>query len=183
MTHTALLVIDLQRGAFDGVRCPPIDRADTLIDNAVRLVDAAREANAPIVFIQHCDVAGEVFEENTPYWALHQALLPRPEDTLLSKYASSAFEGTGLAQTLRGLGAQRLLLCGLQSEFCISNTAKSALAEGFSVVLAQDGHSTWPSNGETAAEISEQVNTKLQALGAVLGSTQDLARSLREARG
>ena len=182
MTDTALLVIDIQRAAFDGERCTPIDRPQALVDNALSLVRAAHDAGAPVVFIQHCEGAGEPFEEGSPHWELHEALTPQPNDTVLRKYASSAFEGTDLAKRLEVLGARQLVLCGLQSEFCIQNTAKSALTEGFAVVIAQDGHSTWPSKAESANGISERINRELEARGAKLRSTADLVRSLREAR-
>jgi nicotinamidase-related amidase len=86
-----------------------------------------------------------VFEEGSIHWELHESLTPRPSDKVLKKYASSAFEGTELARMLAGLEAKKLVLCGLQSEFCVYNTAKSALALGYEVVIAEDGHSTWPS--------------------------------------
>ena len=62
MTTQALLVIDIQRGAFDGARCPVIDRAAELVSHARMLVAAARESSTPVVFIQHLDDAGEAFE-------------------------------------------------------------------------------------------------------------------------
>ena len=182
MRDTALLVIDLQRAAFDGERCPPIDRPQTLVDKAARLVSAAHEGGAPVVFIQHCEGAGQPFEEGSPHWELHEVLMPQPNDTLMRKYASSAFEGTDLAKRLQDLGAQQLVLCGLQSEFRVQNTARSALEAGFAVVIAQDGHGTWPSKTETASEISERINRELQSSGVHLKSTADLVRSLREAR-
>ncbi len=178
MTQTALLVIDLQRGAFDGARISPIAHADTLIGHAVALVAAARHAGVPIVFVQHGEDEGP-FETHTPHWELHAALAPQPGDTPLHKRESSAFDGTDLAQKLAALGARHLILCGLQSEYCVSNTAKSALAQGFGVTLAQDGHGTWPDGGEPAEAISGRVNGQLQAAGARLCTTQDLVRSLR----
>ena len=182
MNSTALLVIDIQRGAFDGERCSPIDQPEALVDHAVSLIRAARDARAPIVFIQHCDGPAEVFEEGSAHWALHDRLEPQPGDTLLRKYASSAFEGTNLAEVLANLHAEELVLCGLQSEFCVYNTAKSALTMGYRVLIAQDGHSTWPSGGKPANVISEEVNAELEASGAVLQPTTSLADALRETR-
>jgi len=182
MKHTALLVIDLQRGAFDGVRCPPIAQPDTLIGNALTLVNAARAGGAPIVFVQHCDAEGDVFEEGSRHWELHDALVPQADDKVLKKHASSAFDGTDLAQSCHALGATDLVLCGLQSEFCVFNTAKSALAQGFKVVLAQDAHGTWPSKTESAAAISAGINRQLQEAGATLASTADLVGVLSETR-
>jgi len=180
--NAALLVIDIQRGAFDGERIPRIDRAETLVESATALIDAARTGGTPIVFIQHCDGAGDVFEEGSPHWELHEALAPRPGDEILKKYASSAFEGTNLGARLERIDVNELVLCGLQSEFCISNTATSALAKGFSVLIAQDGHCTWPSKTESAVAICRRVNDDLKARGAALASTSALVGSLREPR-
>jgi len=182
MTRQALLVIDLQRGAFDGVRCPVIHGQQALIDNAVQLVQSARDAGTPVVFVQHCEKeAGSPFEEGTAHWELHNALQPLPGDSVVKKSASSAFEGTDLAAKLQTLGARELVVCGLQSEFCVSNTTKSALELGFAVVVAQDGHGTWPWDGEEAPVISERANQTLAAAGATLQTTAALARSLRAA--
>ena len=52
--------------------------------------------------------------------------MPAPGDAVLKKRASSSFEGTDLDSQLRAEGVKRLVLCGLQSEFCVSNTARSA---------------------------------------------------------
>jgi|SRR5664279_2729419 len=182
MKNTALLVIDIQRGAFDGERCSPIDRPQTLVENALGLVSAARAGGIPVIFIQHCDGAGEVFEEGSSQWEFHESLVPKVNDKILKKYASSAFEGTDLAGSLESAGAKELVLCGLQSEFCVFNTAKPALAEGFVVFVAQDGHSTWPSKIETAVSISERINHQLEGCGVRLSSTANLIRSLREAQ-
>ena len=180
MKNAALLVIDMQRGAFDGARCPPIDRPSTFLESVLALVGAARAGGRPIVFIQHCDSAGNVFEEGTQHWKLHKGLAPQPGDQVLRKRASSAFEGTALARTLESIQATDLVLCGLQSEHCVANTARAALAGGFSVCIAQDGHRTWPSKAEKAASISEGVNRDLKARGARLAATADLVRTLRQ---
>jgi nicotinamidase-related amidase len=180
--HSALLVIDLQRGAFDGVRWSVISEPHRLIGNALALVSAARQSSMPVIFVQHCEGAGEVFEEGSVQWQLHESLAPLPTEKVLKKYASSAFEKTELEATLRKLEVEELVLCGLQSEFCISNTAKSGLELGFSVVVITDGHSTWPAKSESAGAISARVNDELQASGVTLRSTAEFVRSTGEAR-
>ena len=179
MPTTALLVIDVQRGAFDGQRLPPIDRPEVLVDHAVSLVSAAHSAGKPVIFIQHCEQgADELFVEGTAQWELHDRLAPRPGDTLIKKQASSAFEATDLGAVLTKLDATELVLCGLQSEFCVFNTASAALALGYKVLIAEDGHSTWPSGGKSATAISDEVNARLLASGATLQSTERLAQAL-----
>lgn len=182
MTTTALLVIDIQRAAFDGKRCPPIDSPDGLVRSAGALIEAARDGNCLVVFVQHCDEPDQPFEEGTDHWQLHEALVPAPGEPVLKKYASSSFDGTELDNELKARRIERLVLCGLQSEFCVSNTARSALQLGYQVRIAQDGHGTWPSEGRTAAEIKDEVNARLAQAGAVLEGTENLARELRRTR-
>jgi nicotinamidase-related amidase len=178
MNATALLVIDMQRGAFDGARCPPIDRASELIAQVMPLVQAARVGKGPVVFVQHCAQAHRALEEGTVHWELHEALVPEPQDKVIRKHASSAFESTGLEQTLRGLNITELMVCGLQSELCVFNTSKSALDLGFVVRIAQDGHATWPSQGKSSETISSEINEELRRLGAVIEPTVELVDRL-----
>ena len=61
---------------------------------------------------------------------------------MIDKSASDAFDGTPLALRLRARGVERVVLAGLQSEFCIRATALGAIERGFAVVLVSDGHWT-----------------------------------------
>ena len=178
MTASALLVIDMQRGAFDGVRGPPIDGADLLVSRVRALVDAARAAGRPVLFVQHDDAPGELFEPGTPGWALHEALVPRSREPVIRKRVPDSFEGTPLGARLAELEVREVVLCGLQSEFCIASTAKAALALGHAVVVASDGHATWPSADKPAAAISDEINRSLQEHGARLQTTASLLDSL-----
>jgi nicotinamidase-related amidase len=179
MSTTALLVIDIQRGAFDGVRCPPIDRPTELVANASSLIAAARDAGLTVIFVQHCDEPGAPFEEGTPHWELHEQLAPNATETVIKKYASSSFENTDLGETLQRLAIKDLILCGLQSEFCVRNTGNAALDLGYTVRIAKDGHSTWPSEGKLSKAISDDVNKELAARGAIVESTTNIAAMLR----
>lgn len=182
MPTTALLVIDIQRGAFDGERCPPVDSPERLVRSATTLVDAAREAKRPVVFIQHGeDETGSPFEDGTKHWQLHESLVPIAGEIVISKRQSSSFEGTDLHAKLQALGVKDVVLCGLQSEHCVSNTARSALQKGYRVQVASDGHSTWPWEGRTPAQIEDEVNAQLAEAGAQVELTERLAGALRAA--
>jgi nicotinamidase-related amidase len=178
MNKTALLVIDIQRAAFDGVRCPPMDSPEQLVRSATALIAAAHAGGRPVVFIQHSEGAGEPFEAGTPHWELHEALVPAPGDLLVEKRQSSSFDGTDLDARLKAKGIDTLVVCGLQSEHCVSNTTRSALQLGYRVTLAQDGHGTWPWDGRSAAEIRAEVDIRLAEAGAALASTEQLTTAL-----
>ncbi len=52
--------------------------------------------------------------------------------------ACSAFQGTDLAQALRGRGVRRVALCGLATDYCVLDTALDALREGFTTLIVPE---------------------------------------------
>lgn len=59
--------------------------------------------------------------------------------TTVGKDAYSGFEGTDLARRLRKQKVNRLFIGGLATDYCVLNTVKDALREGFQVLLLEDG--------------------------------------------
>ncbi|HTO55895.1 MAG TPA: isochorismatase family protein [Myxococcota bacterium] len=173
MPPLALLVIDVQRGAFDGARCPPIARAGELVERVGAAIGRARSAALPIVFVQHSEPAG-VFAEGTPQFELHEALAPARGELRITKRHSSSFDDTTLVADLARLSVCEVVLCGLQSEFCVYNTALGALTRDLRVTVLHDAHSTWPTPTETAEAISARINSELSQRGANLCATKDL---------
>ncbi len=176
MHNAAILVIDVQQGAIDGVMCPPIDRASALVAACNRVLSAARSSLVPIIFVQHCAEPGGVLVQATPQHAVAAALHLRDGEICVLKQASSAFENTKLEAALKQLKVNQLVICGLQSEQCIFNTTVAALDLGYAVTLAEDAHHTWPTETESATAISSRVNVALHAKGAVLRNVDDIAR-------
>jgi nicotinamidase-related amidase len=178
---TALILVDLQTGAFGGLGLPAVEGAGRLERNVGALLQAARASGAPIVHIQHCARAGEVFAEGAPGWPIFPPLAPRGVEPVVRKRASDAFEGTDLGARLRQLGARRLVVAGIQTEHCVAATCRAALRRGYAVHLAIDAHGTWPDEGRSADEIMTRESAALGAAGVMLQSTDDLVVSLRHA--
>jgi nicotinamidase/pyrazinamidase len=70
--------------------------------------------------------------------------LPEGSATVISKGtrqdkdAYSGFEGSDLTERLRSAGIQRLFIGGLATDYCVLNTVRDALREGFTVRLLED---------------------------------------------
>ena len=70
---------------------------------------------------------------------LHPALDTQPLDAIVDKGQDpgtegySAFDATGLAETLRARGVDAVTVVGLATDYCVKNTALDALGEGFTV--------------------------------------------------
>ena len=52
--------------------------------------------------------------------------------------AYSGFHGTDLAKILRDKGVQRVVVCGIATDYCVRATAHDALHEGFEVLVLED---------------------------------------------
>jgi len=160
-----LLVVDLQTGVFESSEIPPADNSDTLLANAQALLKAARAAGTPIIHVQHCGASGEVLAKGAPGWPIYPPLSPQPGEVVVQKRTSDSFENTGLHKSLRRRGVTALVVTGIQSEHCVATTCRRAIALGYRVLLAQDGHTTWPDDRRTAPEIIEEQNHDLSSIG------------------
>ena len=68
------------------------------------------------------------------------------------------------------MGVDELVVCGLQSEFCVDSTVRHASTLGFPVTLVADAHSTWDAASLTAAQIIEHHNRVLATYVTVASS-------------
>lgn len=159
--RTAFVLIDAQVNMFDPVN--PVHSAEPLLERLRGLLARARAAGAPIVFVRNCGDPGDPDVRGTPGWELHPSLHPIPGELLLDKTTSDTFASTSLGDEMKARGITRLVIAGLQSEYCVRRTTVSALAGDFEVALVENGHSTYDGGGRTAAEITAAVNAELAA--------------------
>ena len=60
---------------------------------------------------------------------------------------------TELLDYLKSLSPQRVLVCGMQSDFCVDTSVRRALSLGYEVVLLADAHTSVDNGVLTAAQI------------------------------
>ena len=110
-----------------------------------RLVAAARQARVPVVFTnvvyQPGGVDGgqffrkvpalKVFERGSPSGDFPPSLLPRMDETIVSKQYASAFFGTSLASTLTAARIDTVIVTGFSTSGCVRATTLDALQHGF----------------------------------------------------
>src|ERR1039458_3309229 len=145
MAATALLIIDVQLAMIDGAH-----RGDQVVTAIADMAERARAVDAPVVYLQHCHDRYPPMMKGAEGWPIHPAVAPRPGDVIVEKTASDGFYRTTLRAELERLGVDRLVICGLQTEFCVDATARAALSHGYDIVLAADAHTT--GDAETPAE-------------------------------
>lgn len=150
----ALVIVDVQNDFLPGGNLavpegdaviPPLNEFIQRFQDRGRPVYATRDWHPP----DHCS-----FKPQGGPWPPHcvaetegaafAADLHLPADavviykgTLQGKDAYSGFDGTNLAGHLRDHDISRLFVGGLTTEYCVLNTVKDALAEGFKVMLTK----------------------------------------------
>lgn len=129
-----------------------------LLDNAAALLQGARSHGLPIVHVRiafrpdyadllpNCDIfrnvarIGAVAEGqwgSAFYDGLHP-LAGSPREFVVKHTRISAFYGTPLEETLRLLGARRLVVAGVATHSVVEGTVRHAADIGFSVMVAED---------------------------------------------
>ncbi len=154
----ALLIVDVQHTLSHGEYA--CFEADRVIDRINLVAQRVRQAGGLVVVIQHESPSGP-FTHGSVGWQLAKGLITAPSDVFLRKKATDSFHNTALHDILQQHGVSRLIICGLQSEFCVDTTTRRALAHGYPVTLVADGHSTIDNATLTAAQITAHHNETL----------------------
>jgi nicotinamidase-related amidase len=129
---TALVVIDVQQGVVDEAH-----RRDEVVANIGTLVETARGAGAPIVWVQHSD---EELKRGSDAWQYVPELVRQELEPLVHKCYGDSFEGTDLEQVLAEAGVGHLVVAGAESDACIRSTIHGAFTRGYDVTLVGDAH-------------------------------------------
>ena len=132
--NTALLVVDVQAGVVRSAHA-----RDTVVANIASLVEKARRAHIPVIWVQHSD---DQLTKGSDDWKLAPELAPAPAEPLIHKNYGDAFEDTNLESVLAGLKVGRLFVAGAETDACIRSTLHGALVRGYDAILVSDAHTT-----------------------------------------
>ncbi|MBR4623224.1 MAG: isochorismatase family protein [Clostridia bacterium] len=143
-----LLVVDMQKGIVDD----ELYAFDSFMEKTVRLVDAARKNGVEVIFVQHdagentgLSVGDEAFE-------IIDELSPEPGEQVFVKKINSCFGNKDFREYMEKQEDRRLMIIGLQTNYCIDCTVKSAFERGFEVMIPEGTNTTFDNDymtGET----------------------------------
>jgi len=98
--NTALLVIDVQNGVVADAYA-----RDTVVANVGTVVDKARAAEVPVVWVQH---SSDNLAQGSEQWKIVPELSPDESEPLVQKRYPDSFEETTLESVLDGLAVGRI---------------------------------------------------------------------------
>jgi aminoglycoside 6'-N-acetyltransferase len=165
---TVLLVIDVQQALVDALE--PHRRA-AFLHTLTSLIARARAQATPVLYVRHAD---DELRPNTSAWEIASEIAPHPGDAIIEKRHRDAFRETELHDALSRLGADHIVVSGMQTEFCVDATMREADRRGFRVTLIADGHATYAVDGASEEQIRAQVHRVARGRVAEIISADDL---------
>lgn len=155
MPKTALIIVDMQRDFMPGGALP-VPNGDEIVPTLNRYIELSRQRGWLTIATRdwhppnHCS-----FKEQGGPWPPHCIAgtkgaefhpdLKLPEDVIIiskatepDREAYSAFQGTDLLTKLKAFDAERLLIGGVATEYCVNETVRDAVQSCFAVYLLED---------------------------------------------
>lgn len=164
---TALVIIDMQyadahrsgdfgrraieQGIEDKVEWFFSRLEETTVPAIRRLLECARNYDMDVIFTRIAAQTSDGRDSGWRYrmWGLtaletHRdsqildEITPRGDELIITKTATSAFIGSNLDHTLRNLGIQYLVICGVATGGCVESTVRDAADHGYRVMVVDD---------------------------------------------
>ncbi|MCX3064178.1 hydrolase [Streptomyces beihaiensis] len=182
--RAALVLIDLQNGIL-GMPTAPY-ASDAVLHNAVRLADAFRARNLPVVRVRVAwsPDGGDLPVSRTVAPGPRQAppaefaefpaeFGPLGDDIVITKRHWGAFTGTELDLQLRRRGVTQIVLGGISTSIGVESTARSAFEQSYHLVIVEDATT------DTDAASHEHSFGKIFPRIAQLGTTDEILGLLK----
>lgn len=194
-THTALIVIDMQRdfiepGGFGATLGNDVGLLKKIVPTVARLIEAFRAAHLPIVHTREChrpDLSdcppaklsrgkpslrigdpgsmGRILIAGEPGADIVPELAARPGEIVLDKPGKGAFYATPLGEILAARKITHLVFAGVTTEVCVQTTMREANDRGFECLLAEDATESY------FPEFKKATIDMIRAQGAIVGWT------------
>ncbi len=143
-----LLVVDMQKGIVD----EELYAFDTFMDRTVRLIDAARKNNVEVIFVRHDGGPGSGLTAGDSGFEFADQVQPRQGEKVFVKTINSCFGNKDFREYMEQQEDRRLMIIGVQTNYCIDAAVKSAFERGFDVIIPEGTNSTFDNDymtGET----------------------------------
>ncbi|WP_033406239.1 cysteine hydrolase family protein [Kiloniella laminariae] len=142
-TRTALILVDIQNDYFLGGNWP-LQKQEQAAEKAQKLLEHCRSRSLPVIHIQHISDTADApfFAPGTGGAAIHQAVTPKENETVVIKSEINGFKNTELLEILKKQGFTKLVIAGSMSHMCIDALTRAASDHGFDCVVAEDACAT-----------------------------------------
>ena len=144
---TAFIIIDVQN-----ILVETGFQTNSLLEKISYLQNHARSKNIEIIYVQHIENPEAQTSED---WQLSALLNRKPDEKVFQKKYNSIFKETGLKEYLDKQGIKKLVLCGMQTEYCVDTSVKVAFEYGYQLIIPEGTCTTFDGDDIPAETINE----------------------------
>jgi len=132
------------------------DAVAEIIPNIQRLHDVCRRSGVELIHVcispftsdaRECPPVTRALKIRPPKGTRETEILeevkPHDDEIVLEKMTSSAFTSTSLNLTLRNMGIDTLIVCGVITNGCVESTVRDGRDLGYQAIVVSDACATW----------------------------------------
>lgn len=149
MKNTVLLVVDVQNLLI----AEHPHKEHELIGNIQKLLQEARSNEVEVIYVRHDDGPDTDLTAGKEGWEIYADIAPVKGEKIVEKFFNSAFHKTDLHHYLKGQKIENIMLVGMQTEFCIDATLRSAFDLEYKVLIPKDTNTTFDNAYLPAAQL------------------------------
>ncbi len=123
-----VLLIDMQTEFVPHIRT---GRAEIIIERQIKTIEMSSNENIPIIVLEYVGAGPTIHQ-------LNSELKKNKRIFFLKKNYDSGFSNTQLCQLLYDLECKKLLLMGVNAQYCVKATANDAILEDFEIATSED---------------------------------------------
>jgi nicotinamidase-related amidase len=157
MSSTIFLVVDVQNAL---VKAHPHNE-QRVIENIKNLILTARSNNKEVIYVRHDDGNGSELEQGTEAWQIYEEISPISGEKIFEKQYNSSFFKTDLRKYLESKDVDTIIVAGMQTEYCIDATIKSAYDLGYKIIIPEETNTTFDNEFLPGDKLYEFYNYKI----------------------
>ena len=134
-----ILAIDIKKGITND----KLYNFNGFVSNTTRILDTARKNGIEIIYFQHDDGPSSGFSVGDSDFLISDLFTPQSNEMIFVKEVNSCFGNKKFVEYLESKNDKELMIVGLQTNFCIDATVKSAFDREYHVVIPEGTNSTF----------------------------------------
>ena len=154
MMKTVLLVIDAQ----ELITNDRLYAFDKYTANVRTLIAEARKNSVEVIYVRHDDGKGKPLSKGDEGFDIYSGFAPEAGERIFDKFVNSPFRDSGLLEYLLEKGVKRLIVTGLQTDYCMDATVKCGFEHGFEMIVPEYCNSTFENDFMTAEQTYRYYN-------------------------
>lgn len=154
MKDTALMVVDVQKL----ITIDALYNFNAFRESLAKLIAEARSSGTEVIYVRHDGGKGSPLTKGNEGHNVADFAAPKADEKIFDKTVNSPFRDSGLLEYLRSKGIKKLIVTGLQTDYCIDATVKCGFDHGFEIIVPENCNTTFTNNYMTGEQTYHYYN-------------------------